>query len=423
MKKFTVLVALLMTAAVLFAGGSAEKAAAPAEAGGKIELKFWSLFTGGDGEFFDAMIDAFNASQDEIVMTNDMVKFDDYYTKLTTALAARTAPDVVVVHQGNMPNYVANGALLPLDEYISQEILSDFQTAPLEACRFDGKLYSLPLDVHPIVFYYNVDILEEAGVDKVPETAQEFIDAAIKIKENTNYIPFAIDNTTGTYKAYTLTRLFFSFMAQQGGSFLNSDNTAAALNNEMGKNALVWLQDLVNKYNVNPGELDYDAAMNMFKLGEVAFYFNGVWATGTFETVEGLNFKAIPLPGIMGEPAAWAGSHTFAIPVQNQQDPAKIEAAIKFIDWMTSHGEMWAKAGHVPTRLSVVEKQEYKDLPYRSGYADAAKTALETPRTAAWEEIYGTTSDLLEKYVAENTDPQTALNEMEATVNQIIASY
>lgn len=420
MKKSLLLLVLLLSASLLFASGSSESSAS---SGGKIELKFWSLFTGGDGEFFDAMIDAFNASQDEVVMTNDMVKFDDYYTKLTTALAAKTAPDVVVVHQGNMLNYVENGTLLPLDEYVSSDILADFQAAPLNACRFDGKLYSLPLDVHPIVFYYNTDILEEAGIDKVPETAQEFIDAALKIKANTDYIPLAIDNTTGTYKAYTLTRLFFSFMAQQGGSFLNEDNTAANFNNAMGERALIWLQELVNKYDVNPSELDYDAAMNLFKLGEVAFYFNGVWATGTLEAVDGLNFKAVPLPAIMGEPAAWAGSHTFAIPVQTKQDPAKIEAAIKFMDWMTGHGELWAKAGNVPTRNSVFEKQEFKDLPYRADYANAASSALGTPRTPAWEEIYGTSSDLLEKFVGENTDPKTALAQMEATVNQIIASY
>lgn len=420
-KRFSIFLVVLLTLSMVFAGGSSEKAASSTD--GRIELTFWSLFTGGDGEFFDAMIEEFNSSQDEIVMKNDMVKFTDYYTKLTTALAAKTAPDVIVVHQGNMLNYVNNGSLLALDDYVGEDILADFQTAPLDACRFDGKLYSLPLDVHPIVMYYNVDILNEAGVDEVPTTVDEFLAAAEKVKENTDYVPFAIDNTTGTYKAYTLTRLFFSFMAQQGGSFLNSDNTAANFNNEYGLAALSFLQDVVNKYDYNPSELDYDAAMNMFKLGEVAFYFNGVWATGTFETVDGLNFKAVPLPAMFGSEAAWAGSHTLAIPVQNNQDPEKVEAAVKFIDWMTSHGELWAKAGHVPTRKSVQEKKEYLDLPYRSGYAGAAASALPTPSTPAWEEIYGSCSDLLEKYVAENTDPATALSEMEAEVNKIIASY
>ena len=32
------------------------------------EVKFWTLFTGGDGEFFDAMVKAYNASQSDVVM-------------------------------------------------------------------------------------------------------------------------------------------------------------------------------------------------------------------------------------------------------------------------------------------------------------------------------------------------------------------
>jgi multiple sugar transport system substrate-binding protein len=64
----------------------------PAQAKKPTEVKFWTLFTGGDGEFFDAMIAAYNASQSDVVMKNDTVKFTDYYTKLTAALAARTAP-------------------------------------------------------------------------------------------------------------------------------------------------------------------------------------------------------------------------------------------------------------------------------------------------------------------------------------------
>ena len=420
MKKQILLVALV---AMLASGMLFAQAAPETKAEGPIEITFWSLFTGGDGEFFDAMVKEFNASQSEIVMKNDMVKFDNYYTKLTTALAAKTAPDVVVVHQGNLLNYVPSGSLLALDSYVDATTLADFQQAPLDACRFDGKLFSLPFDVHPIVMYHNKDLMAKAGITKVPQSAQEFIEASQKVKQATGKWGTAIDNTTGVYKAYTLARLFMSMIAQQGGSLLNADATAPAFNNAYGEAALKWLQDLVHVYKVNPTELDYDAAMNTFKLGEAAFYFNGVWATGTLEQTAGLNFGAAPLPAIMGGEAAWAGSHTLAIPVQKNQDPKRVEAAMTFINWMTSHGEMWAKAGHIPTRKGVAKKSEMKALPYRADYAAAAAFALPTPRTAAWEEIYGTLSDKLEFAVTKNQNPKAALADMEQTVKNIIASY
>lgn len=419
-KRLIAIIALVVAGAMLFASAAPEKSAGKE---GPIELKFWSLFTGGDGEFFNAMIDEFNASQDEIHMTNDMVRFDDYYTRLTTALAAGTAPDVIVLHQARLINYVPSGVLLPLDDYVSEEMLSDFQTAPLEACRMDGNLYAIPFDVHPIVMYSNKALLDAAGVTEIPETAEEFLAAAKAVKEATGEWGSLIDNTTGTYKAYTLTRLFVSLVNQQGGSMLTDDLSAAAFNNEYGYNALVGLQMLVNEAGVNPNELDYDAAMNMFKLGEGAFYFNGVWATGTLEQTEGLEFIASPLPPFMGKSAAWTDSHTFAIPVQKNQDPVKVEAAIKFIDWMTENAHLWAKAGNIPTRTSVLEGEEFNALPYRADYAAAVSSVIANPPTAAWGEIYETLSDLLESAVTHNEDPQTALDGMEATVNEIISHY
>ncbi|MDD3904581.1 MAG: extracellular solute-binding protein, partial [Sphaerochaeta sp.] len=283
--------------------------------------------------------------------------------------------------------------------------------------------YSLPFDVHPIVMYYNKDLLAKAGITTIPQSADDMVKAALAVKKATGKWGFAIDNTTGTYKAYTLTRLFMSMIAQQGGSLLNDDSTAPNFNNAYGEKSLEWLQSLVHESKVNPTELDYDAAMNVFKLGDAAFYFNGVWATGTLENVDGLNFGAAPLPAIMGGNAAWAGSHTLAIPVQKNQDSKRVEAAMTFIKWMTANGEMWAKAGHIPTRKSVAEKATFKALPYRADYAAAAAFALPTPRTPAWEEIYGTLSDKLEYAVTKNQNAKAALADMEKTVKDIIATY
>jgi len=422
-KKLVLGLVLLLSVGMLFAQPAQETAPAAAPKG-PVEITFWSLFTGGDGEFFDAMVKQFNESQNEVKMTNTMVKFDNYYTKLTTALAAKNAPDVVVCHQANLLNYVPNGSFLALDQYVDKDTLADFQQSPLDACRFNGKLYSLPLDVHPIVFYYNKDILKAAGITTLPASIDEFIKDSQIVKEKTGKWGMLVDNTTGTYKAYTLTRLFFSMIKQEGGTFLTSDNKKANFNNEKGAATLDFLKDCVNKYKINPNQLDYDAAMNQFKLGEGAFYFNGVWATGTLENVKGLNFGAAPLPAFFGKEGwAWCGSHTLAVPVQKTQDPQKIEAAVKFIKWMTAHGELWAKAGHIPTRKSVAAKDAFKALPYRADYVGAAQFAAAPPSTAAWDEIYGTSSDLLEAAVTKNQDTKTALDNMEKVVNSIIAKY
>lgn len=413
---------LLAASLATFSVGAQAQPETAAAKGPRV-VTFWSLFTGGDGEFFDAIIDKFNATHTDIQMKTDTVKFDNYYTKLTAALAAGTAPDMVVIHQANLRNYVPNGQLLALDGYLSSmnAPLDDFVAAPLNACKTDGKLYALPLDVHPLIMYANTDLMKKAGITELPKTMDELLSDA-KAIEATGNMGIACDNTTAVYKAYTLTRLFFSMIYQQGGTFLTADNSKANFNNEYGIKALTALQDMVNE-GVTPKGLDYDTSVNTFKLGEAGFHFNGVWATGTFESAQDLHFTAVPLPGLLGKPAAWTGSHTLAIPADKASDPQLVKDTLDCMLWITAHGEMWAKAGHIPTRTSVQESEAFKAMPYRSGYAAAAASTVAPPDTAAWNEIYGTISDLLEYAVANNTDPKTALASMEKKINEIIATY
>lgn len=409
---------LLLVAAALLA-----VTALPAQAKKPREVKFWTLFTGGDGAFFDAMIDAYNASQSEVVLKNDTVKYTDYYTKLTTALAAKTAPDVVICHASQLVNYVPNNVFVPLDSYIKKAgvNLSDFEGAPLAGCTFNGKIYALPLDVHPLIMYYNKTLLKQAGIDKVPTTYAEVLAAAKIVQQKAGVIGIACDDTTATYKAYTFTRIYMSYLKQQGVTILNAANTKANFNNEAGAKAYQLLCDMVNKDGVTPRGLDYDSSVANFKLGKAAFHFNGVWATGSFEEQPGLEFGAAQFPAAFGANASWTDSHTFAVPVQRKLNQQKVVDVVKFVDWMTAHGEMWAKAGHIPTRKSVVAKSEFQSLAHRKDYAAAVKYVFTPPATPRWGELYDLISDSLEAAVAKNADAASALADMEKKVNAVLS--
>ncbi len=67
--------------------------------------------------------------------------------------------------------------------------------------------------------------------------------------------------------------------------------------------------------------------------------------------------------------------------VPKQDDHDKEVAAVKFANWLADHGAMWAKAGHVPSKPSVVDSEEYKAMPYRAGYADVMKIVKYMPDT------------------------------------------
>ena len=387
-----------------------------------LELSFWTPFTGGDGQFFDDMVAAFNSSQRDIVMKTDTVRFMSYYPRLSEALAAGTAPDVVVVHQDRLINYVGTGYFLALDPWLARAGIDrgGFAPGPLAACTFKGLLYAMPMDVHPLVMYYNKELFARAGITKVPATTEELFAAARAIQEKTGAIGIAADNTAATYKAYTLTRIFMSLLMEEGRTVLDAGNARANFNNPEGRKAYQFLLDMVYRQGVTPRGLDYDFSVNYFKSGKAGIHFNGVWVMGAFESQPGLDFGVVPFPAFLGPNAAWAGSHAFAIPARKDMDERRVLAIMRFIDWMTAHGALWARAGHIPARSSVYSTPEFRALPHRPEYADAVKYAFPTPATSKWPACYAEMSDFLAEAIALGKDARTAMAQLEARINAIL---
>lgn len=81
-----------------------------------VEIDYWSVFTGGDGATMQGMVDAFNASQDEVHVNHTPMTADDLYQKIPmTVQTGSGVPDVAVVHIERIPNFVTNEMLYAYD--------------------------------------------------------------------------------------------------------------------------------------------------------------------------------------------------------------------------------------------------------------------------------------------------------------------
>src|SRR5262245_55277894 len=65
-----------------------------------------------------AVIEIFNGKNPGIVVEGETLGFADYFTKLTTQIAGGNMPDVIQQGYGVLFEYINNGAVLPLDEYV-----------------------------------------------------------------------------------------------------------------------------------------------------------------------------------------------------------------------------------------------------------------------------------------------------------------
>ncbi len=134
---------------------------------------FVGLGTGGNEAQIEAqngVVDAFNASQDEIELLVEYVQNDVAYDTLATLVASGDAPDIV----GPVGTAGANafaGSFLDLGPIVESTgyDLSQYPEASVDFYRTaDGALEGLPFAVYPSMIYYNRDLFDEAGLEYPP---------------------------------------------------------------------------------------------------------------------------------------------------------------------------------------------------------------------------------------------------------------
>ncbi|MNK28784.1 Maltodextrin-binding protein MdxE precursor [compost metagenome] len=358
--------------------GTNETASTDTGSGGKVNLSFWTLFDGGDGDNMQALVDKFNQEHPNIQVKNTKLVWAEYYTKLITAVGAGNGPDIGISHISRLPDLINQGVATELDDSAKEAGVdwSTFNQNILDASVYDSKHYAVPIDTHPFIMYYNKALLKTAGLlgeDGKPmmeQSADGFIKflTALKEKLPKGKYPFALSNTNDDPF-----RLWWALYSQQGGNDVVSDDLKSPdIDTAKATKAADYIKDLYHKYNfIKLNDPDF---YKTFQSGNAAIMMTGVWATGTWESTKGLDFGAMPIPKIYDQEATWGDAHTIILPTTTNEDPEKRKAALIFANWIADNGQIWAKAGHIPAKPAVFDKPEFKEMPYRSDYVSVAST-------------------------------------------------
>jgi multiple sugar transport system substrate-binding protein len=385
------------------------------------QLEYWTPFSGGDNRFMTEMVDAFNAEHPDIQVKQTNSRLDDYYQRLRTAILAGNAPDVAIIHTTSLPQFVQNGYIEDLSEPAKRAGLdpSGFNPNIMDAATFDGRLYSVPLDTHALVMYYNkthlaaAGVLDSAGRPIVAEGPEGFEAFLSRIREA---VPSGVAPMAQPSTRIDSVWLWWSLYNQMegGGAFYNEDATAAAIDNPKALQALEFVNGLYVKGLIPP---DINDAFKLFYDGKAAVLITGMWGTGAFENAPSLDFGVVPVPVLYDRPAVWGDSHTLAIPTRHDREEGKRDAILAFARWMVEHGEMWAEAGHVPSLTKVAEGEALGRLKYRSDYAATADYVAYWPRQAKQWSMIEVLIREFERMIYGRQTPAEALRRAESTMD------
>ncbi len=222
----------------------------------------WFLGKGMNGTNF---VDKFESENPGVKLNLEVVSWNDVYTVVDTRIANNNAPDILNIDV--FANYANEGLLLPVKDYCPDDLLNDFFPSFIDQSVIDGTVWAVPDLASARALFYNVDMLEEVGVE-VPSTWAELQDVSQAILDyyDGEVYPWGIDMTTDEGQA-----AFAYYTWGNGGGFVD-DNGDWAVNSDENVEAIEYAISLVSDGFTNPNpatQTRYDL-QDMFAAGKLA---------------------------------------------------------------------------------------------------------------------------------------------------------
>lgn len=395
---------------------------------------WWDFLAGGDGVRMKQMIDDFNtAHAGEIAIDATTLEWGvPFYSKVQTAAAVGEAPDIMTYHASRIPLAVDQGILqeITADDWSAMGLgKDDYAESTWDAVTLDGKQYAVPLDTHPIVLYYNKDILGKAGLlndDGTPkgmDSREGFTATLEALKAAGVKFPMGSVTADGNF----MFRTIYSLMGQQDGELMTDGEFLVGDNADKLSNSLAVLADWTTK-GLQSTYTDYPATVALFTSGEAAMMINGVWEVPTMVDLhkDGKLFEwgAVELPVIFDHASTYADSHAFAIPANKGKDmPAEKHAAVlEVMSWISKNSLFWATAGHIPAYGPVTASDEYKQMEPNATYSSLTSNMIFDPKSPL-AGVAGPIFDIMSTYFVPTLngemDPEEAVKEIKYELNDM----
>jgi sn-glycerol 3-phosphate transport system substrate-binding protein len=344
-----------------------------AATGSQVSITYWGAFTGHNADVQNQVVDRFNQAQKEVQVT--LQNQNDYATlanKLTTALQAHQAPEVVLLSDVWWFKFYLSKSLQPLDDLIKAENINptDYVEVFYKETVRAGKQVVLPFARSTPIFYYNKDAWAKAGLpDRGPKTWDEFInDFAPKLKPLAPMV-HALGGAA-SYSAWVFQGVDWAY----GGSYSDPDFTIRIQEPNSVKAGEMWRSMVTAGFgqaSQQPGS-DFDS-------GAALSYLDSTAGLAGHENSAKFKVGTAFLPeGPAGFGCCTGGS---GMAITNATPKEKQQAAMKFVAYATGTDTVfWSQnTGYMPVRNAALQSQEMKTF-YES-HPNFKTTVDQLPKT------------------------------------------
>ena len=333
-------------------------------------------------ELLKKQIAEFEAANPGVKVELVSLTWGQAFEKFLTMVQAGDTPDVVEMPERWLGLYGNNGQLEDLSPYMAK--WADADTIGDRAKQFGsvvgGKQYMLPYGYYLRAMFWNKKLFKEAGLDKAPETLDEFIEANKKISAIPGKYGYCLRGGPGSFNGV---QMFMNIAGGKGGYF-NEDGSA--LLNEPDQ--VKGLQMLVDLYKNGYAPKDsvswgFNEIVTGFYSGTCAMLDQDPDALiGIAEKMPAEDFAVAPMPtGPSGKSYPTFGYAGWSMFATSQHK----EEASKLIETLLSpkNNIGWAKqVGTLPIHKGADEDPHFKTEQFKGWFDelnDSTKYEFVTP--------------------------------------------
>lgn len=402
MRRIAPAMAAAMIAAIALGGCST-----PAASDGPVELTLWTGFTGGDRGAYEALIEQFNDTHDDVQVTMEVQPWDTIAQKLPSAWATGQGPDLATPNfdPNVVAKYLETDSLLALDDVGDTNLLVP---AAIDAFTVDGSLYAVPANVATLQLYYNKALFAAAGIDGPPTTVEEFRADARALTGNGVFGLSVADHET--------IQMWPILQWLDGGDIVDADG-CSVLDSPANIESLTSWAGLVQA-GVAPVGLTGAESDALFSAGQAAMQLNGPWAAaGYLDAGIDLGVAAVPT-GVDGD--VTLGS---TVPLAVSARTEHPEEAQLFLEWWTGQDaqrEFSLASGFPPVRTDLADDPELAENEIVAAFAAALPSArLYLPGVTGASEVDAEAYVPLIGEITRGADVETAVAAASEKINAI----
>ena len=376
-----------------------------------VTLNFWHHYSAQSAEnetLMNVLIPQFESENPGIKVNAVSHEWAELHDKILVSANSGSLPDVARCDIAWLPEFQKMGVLVALDQEMPNfaEVSGNLLDSAMSTASIEGGVYALALNTNSKILFYNVAMLEAAGV-AVPTTTDEWI-AAVRALGGTNANGQQVWGwNEPALSGWNICPFIWTF----GGSLTNEDQTVATgyVNSEATVKAVDTFAALV-KEGVLTGFNSGDIPMtDGFGTGRYAMMLEGPWKIAELEgAYPDVAYGTAPMPAGEGGSISVLGGEDIAMFTS-----ANKEAAWKFMQFMTSEfaqTEM-AKCGQIPVNKAALESDTVKNASY-APFIEAIQTAKARPTVATWTEMDNELSMAMTAVVSGEKTAQEAMDEL-----------